>query len=306
MPTEQPLPSDGRRMNVRAQGHLRATHSVPSLPRDPGTGKARPGARKWVARGSGARMDHGPIVKRFAAELERAGSLDEAVDVLHDAIYALGWPQNVYGWAPHGIQPRNVDPVAAPLVVRNFPSCWDHKWSHYGAHDPYFHASRGSFEMVDWADVQRRAEGLPAQQRACMAYVSDRGIHHGLTVPVHVTGRRFAFVTAVGEPRDCGWNEQVDRAGTVLMLIAHYFDNAMIRLFERRKAEIENVSQRELECLAWSARGKTVEEIAMILDLSADTVRVYLKRINRKLNTVNRTHAVAKAVYLGLIDLNQA
>lgn len=259
-------------------------------------------SRRRTSGGSGMRVDHGSIVKRFAADLEHANDLDEAVDVLHDAIYALGWPQTVYGWAPDGIRPRNADPVAAPLLVRNFPNRWDQKWPEHGAHDPYFHASRGSLEMVDWADVQLRAEQLPAQQRACMAYAADRGIDRGLTVPVHVTGRRFAFVTAVGEPRGVSWSEQVEQSGNMLMLIAHYFDNAMIRLFERRHPDIENISQRERECLAWSARGKTVDEIATILDLSADTVRVYLKRINRKLNTANRTHAVAKAVYLGLID----
>lgn len=304
MPAQQLLRRD-RSGFPDTEGRLRASDSMPCSVREQEGGAASfYCSRHRISGRSGTRMDHGSIVRRFAADLEQANSLDEAVDVLHDAIHALGWPQTVYGWSPHGIASRNADPVAAPLLVRNFPNRWDQKWSHYGAHDPYYHASRGSLEPVDWADVQRRADRLPAQQRACMAYASDWGINCGLTVPVHVSGRRFAFVTAVGEPRDISWSEQVARAGSMLMLIAHYFDNAMIRLFERRKAEVENVSQRELECLAWSARGKTVDEIAMILDLSADTVRVYLKRINRKLNTVNRSHAVAKAVYLGLIDLN--
>lgn len=249
-------------------------------------------------------MDHTRIVSRFASDLEQARSLDQAVDVLHDAIQALGWPQVVYGWAPQDRTRAPGDPLPPPLITRNFPNHWDQSWYRHGAYDPYFHASRRSVTAVDWADVQGGADLLSPEERDCMAYASDWGIHKGLTVPIHVTGRRFAFVTAVGDPSTGSWQETVTEAGATLVLIAHYFDNAVIRLFERKQAEIENISQRELECLAWSARGKTVEDIAVILNLSADTVRVYMKRINRKLNAVNRTHAVAKALYLGLIDLN--
>jgi DNA-binding CsgD family transcriptional regulator len=63
------------------------------------------------------------------------------------------------------------------------------------------------------------------------------------------------------------------------------------------------LSERELECLAWSARGKTIEDIATIIDISPETVRIYLKRINQKLDTVNRAHAIARAGALGLIDI---
>lgn len=246
-------------------------------------------------------MDHNWIVKRFVGDLEQVDSLDAAVDVLHDAIMALGWPQAVYGWVA---QDGSTSAIAAPpLLVRNFPTRWDQKWCVHGVHDPYFHTSRRSSAAVDWSDVQQLAD-LSQPQRDCMAYAADWGLIKGLTIPINVTGRSFAFVTAVGDPHRRTWSEQVAEAGATLMLIANYFDNAVIRLFERRRTECEAISQRELQCLGWSARGKTVEDIATILDLSADTVRVYMKRINRKLNAVNRTHAVAKALYLGLIDLN--
>ncbi|MFP3803129.1 response regulator transcription factor, partial [Paraburkholderia sp. SIMBA_027] len=54
-------------------------------------------------------------------------------------------------------------------------------------------------------------------------------------------------------------------------------------------------------CLNWTAAGKTSAEIADILGLSEHTVNHYLNRATKKLDTVNRTQAVAKALRIGLI-----
>ncbi|MGO4437653.1 helix-turn-helix transcriptional regulator [Rhizobium sp. RAF56] len=61
------------------------------------------------------------------------------------------------------------------------------------------------------------------------------------------------------------------------------------------------ISERELDCLNWTAAGKTSLEIAEILGLSEHTINHYLNRAAKKLDTVNRTQAVAKALRMGLI-----
>ena len=57
----------------------------------------------------------------------------------------------------------------------------------------------------------------------------------------------------------------------------------------------ERLSAREIECLRWSAAGKSSDEIAIILDISSHTVVSYLKSAMRKLEAVNRMQAVARA-----------
>ncbi|QWW66895.1 LuxR family transcriptional regulator [Rhizobium sp. WYJ-E13] len=57
----------------------------------------------------------------------------------------------------------------------------------------------------------------------------------------------------------------------------------------------ESLTRREIECLRWSAAGKSSDEIAIILDLSSHTVVGYLKSAMRKLDSVNRMQAVARA-----------
>lgn len=65
--------------------------------------------------------------------------------------------------------------------------------------------------------------------------------------------------------------------------------------------ENPSLTERELECLKWSAEGKTYEDIGMLLGISARTVRFFLENARHKLGSVNTTHAVAAAMLRGLI-----
>ena len=64
------------------------------------------------------------------------------------------------------------------------------------------------------------------------------------------------------------------------------------------------VTVRERECLRWCAEGKTSEEIGIILSLSTHTVNHYLISATKKLNAVNRVHAITTAIRRGLLDIN--
>lgn len=61
------------------------------------------------------------------------------------------------------------------------------------------------------------------------------------------------------------------------------------------------LSSRELEVVSWTAQGKTSSEIGQILSLSDHTVNAYMTNAIKKLDCVNRTQLVAKALRLRLI-----
>ena len=61
------------------------------------------------------------------------------------------------------------------------------------------------------------------------------------------------------------------------------------------------LARRELEVLRLLARGKTNQEIAQILGLSALTVKTYVQRIIGKLGVSDRTQAAVRAAELGLL-----
>ena len=63
------------------------------------------------------------------------------------------------------------------------------------------------------------------------------------------------------------------------------------------------LTAREKEVIAWAARGKTVADTALILGISPETVEGFIKQALRKLGASNKTHAVAKSIAWGIIDL---
>jgi LuxR family transcriptional regulator len=243
------------------------------------------------------------IVNRFSSGLERAQGLEESLDVLHEAVTELGWSRVAYGWAGGA---RTGDTANVPLKFRGFPDRWNRQirhWSRHSAHDPYYQVATVSQSAVRWRDVRANLSTLTQAQRDCISYADDLGMVDGLTVPINVAGRRFAFVTALDFVPDDSVPSD-DQAASLLTLMAHFFDNRVLDAARETDRQPRTISRREQQCLFWSARGKTVEEIGDILDLSAQTIRVFLKRVNQKLQACNRTQAVAKAMQMGIIELN--
>lgn len=61
------------------------------------------------------------------------------------------------------------------------------------------------------------------------------------------------------------------------------------------------LSDRERECLNWVSEGKTTDEVALILGVSANTVNSYVAHAIRKLSATNRAMAIATAIRGGII-----
>ncbi|CAH0339698.1 Transcriptional activator protein LuxR [Rhizobium sp. CECT 9324] len=121
-------------------------------------------------------------------------------------------------------------------------------------------------------------------------------MNRGAYFPVHdATGARGA-VSFSGERQPFTMREMMELS----YLAAHVFNRlAEIRDMDSRNSDM--LTERELDCLNWTAAGKTSVEIAEILTLSEHTINHYLNRATKKLDAVNRTQAVAKALRLGLI-----
>ncbi|WP_217539527.1 helix-turn-helix transcriptional regulator, partial [Stenotrophomonas sp. GbtcB23] len=108
-----------------------------------------------------------------------------------------------------------------------------------------------------------------------------------------VEGGRFVLDFAGSRPvlRQVELNE-------IGVLSLHAFD-----VFDRIRrtsnaAASAPLTGRELEVVRWTAQGKTSVEIGRILSLSDHTVNAYMTNAIKKLDCVNRTQLVAKAIRL--------
>ena len=89
-----------------------------------------------------------------------------------------------------------------------------------------------------------------------------------------------------------------------LELLGVVIENHLRRAGKGRSGPAQgHLTERERDVLAWVGRGKTSAEIAIILGVSERTVNFHCERSVRRLDVVNRTHAVARAIAHGLIDL---
>jgi len=95
------------------------------------------------------------------------------------------------------------------------------------------------------------------------------------------------------------------RHGYFLELLLAHLHLALLRLPapEGRSvnAPARALSSREIEIVGWLREGKSNEEMAQILGISALTVKNHLQRIYRLLGVGNRAHALARCLELRLL-----
>ncbi|MCL6706099.1 autoinducer binding domain-containing protein [Pseudomonas sp. R2.Fl] len=121
-------------------------------------------------------------------------------------------------------------------------------------------------------------------------------MQRGAYFPVHDASGGRGAVSFCGDRTPFSRDEMLE----LTYLAVHIYNRlAEIRDMDNRATEM--LTEREIDCLNWTAAGKTSVEIAEILGLSEHTINHYLNRATKKLDTVNRTQAVAKALRIGLI-----
>ena len=122
-------------------------------------------------------------------------------------------------------------------------------------------------------------------------------IRFGLSIPFHNASGNHAALTICDTLASTINEAELERLALPLI-------DAVLAT-ERSKNKLSTcLSQRETDCLQWAAAGKTSVETGIILGLSPHTVNQYLAAATTKLKAVNRTHAVTKAIGLGLLNLS--
>jgi DNA-binding CsgD family transcriptional regulator len=119
----------------------------------------------------------------------------------------------------------------------------------------------------------------------------------GIALPVATESGQTGLFVFTGKKLDLSGEAVLDLHQLCFDMFA-----AVAQLRSGSASSLSAISKRELECLKLTAAGRTSEDIARILGLSIHTANQYLTSAAAKLDAVNRTQAVAKAIRLGLID----
>lgn len=179
---------------------------------------------------------------------------------------------------------------------------WPREWfdlyvsENYSAVDPVPRYGAATVQPFEWSEAPYDPERDPAAHRV-MTRAVEFGLVEGYCIPLHYDDGGAA-ISMAGESPDLA-----PVAKSAMQLIGIYTHNRLRVLNRPRPPRRNQLSARECEILQWAALGKTAWEISVILSIAERTVKFHLIEASKKLNAVNRTAAVAKAIALGLIRL---
>ena len=121
-------------------------------------------------------------------------------------------------------------------------------------------------------------------------FLDQIGFDMALSIPVHsVAGTRYV-VLFLGDGDDIGRSEHFEICYEANCAFDYFYRQVLAN-----KAGM-GLTPRETEILRWISYGKTASEIALIVSVSEHTVNSHTATILKKLDVVNRTQMVAKAI----------
>ena len=187
--------------------------------------------------------------------------------------------------------------------LATLPDGWvDHYLVHdYGDLDPTFQAAMSHLLPFSWREIEGRND-LTGGQRRVLNEARDHGIAHGATVPIHGPDSGLSALNVIGGGSARSFEEAFQRSYRDLIWIAVHTHEAFLNLAEDIAEQGRvRLTDRERDCLLWTARGKTAWEVGQILSISEETVLFHLKNATRKQGVFSKHHAVVKAIVQGYI-----
>ena len=127
----------------------------------------------------------------------------------------------------------------------------------------------------------------------------------GISFPVHgPNGEHGAITFSSDTKQDRIFRENAARNIPDLSCFRDFIFETALRFMKPAALPDEEMikfTQRELECLRWSASGKSSWDIASLMSCTEAGINAHFSRIRNKLGTSTRRQAIVKAIRLGII-----
>jgi DNA-binding CsgD family transcriptional regulator len=202
----------------------------------------------------------------------------------------------------------HVDPCHAPpeaVMLHNYPRGWASTFSEARLYeiDPVLQRARSQSTPFFW-DSALRSDGLTEPQKLILADAAGYGLCHGYTVPLHLSWlpgslRASCSVVPDGAGIDSGSYLAIE------VLANHfYFFASRAHAPWLMPAHVE-LTQRERECLALVAQGKSDWTIGRVLALGETTAHYHVEQLKRRLGVTTRAQAVAQALMSGQLTFGE-
>lgn len=232
---------------------------------------------------------------QFIEEITQAASPAEVEGTLLRVAGRYGLTSIFGGIVPTYLcSPRDVVDL---VMLHRFPVEWARRYAvkRYLLRDPILRRLRAdSRSTFTWQDAYATA---PREDvRAVGGEAAEFGLREGIVIPVETLDDAPIAVSFGGSRLDLGPEEIV-----ALRFATTYAIGQILHHRSGEGCSDAELSPRELDCLRWSAEGKSDWEIGKILGISSATVEKHHLALRAKLGAVNRGHAIAKALRAKII-----
>ncbi len=234
------------------------------------------------------------VAEDFARELvevETPAGLDEA---LKRTSRFMGFDH--YALSLEG---RSATEKPPEVLLHDYPDEWAKAYINFdlGGRDPVRRACDKSFSGFTWENIENMIP-VTRGDRQMLAVGRECGIGDGYTIPRHLPGTARGTCSFVVRP--CGnllrqWLVVAELAGTLALTCALNISGIATRVAAAK------LSDRQRECLVWTARGKTASETATILGISTETVIQHLKMARERYDVHSKQSLIVSALFDGLI-----
>jgi DNA-binding CsgD family transcriptional regulator len=131
---------------------------------------------------------------------------------------------------------------------------------------------------------------------------SLNSIPAGVLVPLHKVHDEIGFVYAWSET-SCNDHRllQMKESQPFILTLSIYLHNAITRINKGITYKNVKLTKREIQCLQSCQAGKTYKEISASLGITERTVVFHIGNLFKKLGVKNKTQALKKAQYLGIM-----
>lgn len=165
--------------------------------------------------------------------------------------------------------------------------------------DPVVIGCFNRFDPVSWKQLDWSSKPAREMLRDAMGY----GVGpQGFTVPIRGPNGQYALFTLADGRSDEDWETLITERRKDLILVSHAFNTKALELEERVfNLEGAQLSPRERSTLTLLAKGRNRAQAALELEISENTLRVYVESARHKMGALNTTHAVARALAAGQI-----
>jgi len=190
-----------------------------------------------------------------------------------------------------------------PTLISSYPKAWTSRYFELGYQnlDPVVWRTRREHELFEWGGDAAAPTGTK-EQRRFFEEATTFGIKSGITVPIRGGFGRIAAFTLATDERTLQTGRLAVEYKDIVQLSALYFHTHVttkLNIPPMPPAGETTLTQRERQCLAWAARGKTAADIAVLVEIAPRTVVFHLDNARRKLGAASIAQCVAEALRRG-------